>query len=268
MEQVFIFILRNDVWIYFLCVLGIIYFASQFIQSRKILRRAMFGLEREKGARMRTTSIFFLFFFGLTATFVFYVNNTIAPTIPDSAWKPPTPTPNIFSTPLASPTPIGTAEIRAPEPTPELVPTITLAANAANSLTPPDGNAPVTDLTPVPNTPTPGGPTPTPFVDCTVDLNISEPANGSVVADVINFTGTANTPNFGYFRLEANGPETDGVWASLLGRNMEQPVIDNFMGNVNLSQWADGPYLIRLTTVDQSNFVTGQCVIQVTLDNP
>ena len=49
---------------------------------------------------------------------------------------------------------------------------------------------------------------------------------------------------------------------------MDQPVLDNFMGNVNLSQWADGPYLIRLTTVDQSGFVTGQCVIQVTLDNP
>ena len=267
MEQVFVFILRNDVWIYILCVLGIIYFASQFIQARKILRRAMFGLEREKGARMKTTSVFFLFFFGLIAAFVFYVNNTIAPTIPDSAWKPPTPTPNIFSTPLASPTPIGTAEIRAPEPTPELVPTITLAANAANSLLS-EGDTPVTNLTPIPNTPTPGGPTPTPFVDCTVDLNISDPANGSVVADVINFTGTANTPNFAYFRLEANGPETDGVWASLLGRNMDQPVIDNFMGNVNLSQWANGPYLIRLTTVDQSDFVTGQCVIQVTLDNP
>jgi len=268
MEQIFIFILRNDVWIYILCILGIIWFASQFIQSRKILRQAMFGLEREKGARIRTTSLFFLLFFGLIAASVFYINNTIAPTIPDSAWKPPTPTPNIFATPLSSPTPIGTAAIQAPEPTPELAPTITLAANSGNSASRGTGDTQVTDLTPIPDTPTPGGPTPTPFVDCTVDLNINDPANGSVVAEVINFTGTANTPNFAYYKLEANGPETDGIWASLLGRNMEQPVLDNFMGNVNLSQWANGPYLFRLTTVDQNDFVTGQCVIQVTLDNP
>jgi hypothetical protein len=269
MERAFIFILRNDVWIYILSVLGIIWYTNQLFQSRKILRRAMFGLEREKGRKMQTTAVFFLLFFGGTIAFVLYVNNTIAPTIPDSAWKPPTPTPNIFATPLSSPTPLGTAEIRPPDPTPELVPTITLASDAINPPTTSDNEDPqLTDLTPIPNTPTPSGPTPTPFVDCTVDLNISEPSNGSVVAEVINFRGTANTPNFAYYRLEANGPETDGVWASLLGRDMDQPIRDNFMGNVNLSQWGDGPYLIRLTTVDQSGFVTGQCVIQVTLDNP
>jgi hypothetical protein len=269
MEQIFIFILRNDVWIYILCTLGLIWYGSQFFQSQRILQRAMFGLEREKGARMRTTAVFFLLFFGSVLAFVFYVNNTIAPTIPDSAWKPPTPTPNIFATPLSSPTPIGTAEIRPPEPTPELVPTITLPADAINNPQSSGNNEnQVTDLTPIPDTPTPGGPTPTPFVDCTVDLNIDEPANGSVISEVINFTGTANTPNFAYYRLEANGPETDGAWASLLGRDMDQPVQDSFMGNVNLSQWGDGPYLIRLTTVDRNNFVTGQCVIQVTLDNP
>ncbi len=269
MERFFVYILRNDVWILILCSLGLIYFASQFLQSRKILQRAMFGLEREKGSRMQTTAVFFLFLFGGIMAFVIYVNTTIAPTIPDSAWKPPTPTPNIFATPLSSPTPIGTPEIRLPEPTPELVPTITLASDAVNSqLSPGADNEPVTNLTQVPETPTPSGPTPTPFVDCTVDLNISEPINGSVVADVINFSGTADTPNFAYYRLEANGPETDGVWASLLGRDMEQSVRDGFIGNVNLSQWGNGPYLIRLTAVDSNGFTTGQCVIQVTLDNP
>ncbi|MCZ7667044.1 MAG: hypothetical protein M5U34_07395 [Chloroflexi bacterium] len=40
------------------------------------------------------------------------------------------------------------------------------------------------------------------------------------------------------------------------------------MGNVNLSEWGNGPYLIRLTTIDRNGFITGHCVIQVTLDNP
>jgi hypothetical protein len=269
MEQVYVFILRNDVWIYILCTLGIFWYASQFFQSRKILQRAMFGLEQEKGARMRSTAVFFLLLFGGLMTFVFYVNNSIAPTLPASLLKPPTPTPNIFATPLVSPTPLGTAGARPPDPTPQLAPTITLAAGAVNAPPPPDdGSQPVTNLTPIPPTPTFGGPTPTPFVDCKVDLNISEPANGSVVAGVINFRGTADTPNLALYRLEANGPETSGTWASLLGRDINQSVRDNFMGNVNLSQWGDGPYLIRLTAEDRNGFTTGYCVIQVTLDNP
>lgn len=269
MEQVYVFILRNDVWIYILCTLGIFWYASQFFQSRKILQRAMFGLEQEKGARMRSTAVFFLLLFGSLMMVVFYVNSTIAPTLPASLLKPPTPTPNIFATPLVSPTPLGTAAARPPDPTPQLAPTITLAADAAIApSTPDDGNQPVTNLTPIPPTPTFGGPTPTPFVDCKVDLNISEPANGSVVAGVINFRGTADTPNMALYRLEANGPETSGAWASLLGRDINQSVRDNFMGNVNLSQWGDGPYLIRLTAEDRNGFTTGYCVIQVTLDNP
>ncbi len=267
MEQVYVFILRNDVWIYILSVLGIVWYASQFLQSQKILQRAMFGLEREKGRRMRGTAVFFLLIFSGILVAVFYVNNTIAPTLPASLLKPPTPTPNIFATPLASPTPLGTAAIRPPEPTPELAATITLASDAINNQVGND-DQPVTNLTPVPPTLTPGGPTPTPFVNCTVDLNISEPANGSAVGGVINFTGTADTPNFAAYRLEANGPETNGSWASLLGRDFNQPIRDNFMGNVNLSEWGNGPYLIRLTTIDRNGFITGHCVIQVTLDNP
>jgi hypothetical protein len=106
---------------------------------------------------------------------------------------------------------------------------------------------------------------PTPFVDCTADLNISEPRSGAAVAATITFAGTADTENFGAYILETNGPQTDGQWASLLGRQITQPVREGFLGNVNLSNWAPGPYLIRLTALDIEDNITGQCVIQVTL---
>lgn len=266
MEQVYVFILRNDIWIYFLCALGIFWYGSQYLQARHILQRAVFGLERERGTQKRNTALFFLIVFVGLAGGVYYVNASIAPTLPAELLKPPTPTPNIFATPLSSPTPLGTAEIRPPEPTPVLVPTITLASQPAGIATQP-GSTPEATYAPA-GPPTPDGPTPTPFLDCTVNLNISQPANGAVVSGLINFTGTASTPNFGYYSLEANGPETAGSWASLLGRTINQPVQDSFLGNVNLSEWADGPYLLRLTAVDANGSETGQCVIQVTLDNP
>ena len=108
-------------------------------------------------------------------------------------------------------------------------------------------------------------PPPTPSVGCTVQLNIIEPRNGSVVAGTITFNGTVDFEDFGYYTLEANGPQTSGQWASLLGRNIEQTVQDGFLGSVNLSQWASGPYLIRLSAADQTDNIIAQCVIQVTL---
>jgi hypothetical protein len=116
-------------------------------------------------------------------------------------------------------------------------------------------------------TATPPPITPTPFVGCTPTLNIIDPADGAAVSGPISFFGTADTANFGYYTLEANGPETDGQWSSLLGRTIDQRVNESFLGSANLSDWAPGPYLIRLTAVDNDGNETGLCVIQVTLQN-
>ncbi len=115
--------------------------------------------------------------------------------------------------------------------------------------------------------PTPSGPTPTPFVGCNVLLNISDPSDGSFIPGSTSFFGTTNTENFGFYRLEANGPQTDGEWASLLGRDMETAVDDGLLGRINLSQWSNGPYLIKLSSYDLAENITGECVIQVTLNN-
>lgn len=266
MDQVYVFILRNDVWIYILAALGLFWYGSQFLQARRALQRAVYGLERERGTQIRNTAVFFLLFFSGLMGAVYYVNTSIAPTLPPELLRPPTPTPNIFATPLASPTPLNTPAIRPPEPTPIVAPTITLPGQQAEQSTGPITGSEPTPL-PQANTPTPSGPTPTPFVACTVNLNISDPSNGSVVSGLINFNGTANTTNFGFYTLEANGPETDGAWASLLGRNIDRPVQNGFLGNVNLSEWQGGPYLIRLAATDRAGNLTGQCVIQVTLDS-
>jgi hypothetical protein len=106
---------------------------------------------------------------------------------------------------------------------------------------------------------------PTPFVACTADLNFTEPADGAAVRGNIAFYGTADTENFGSYILETNGPQTNGQWASLLGREITNPVREGFLGNVNLSMWSSGPYLVRLTTLDIEGNTVGQCVIQVTL---
>jgi hypothetical protein len=268
MEPLYVFLILNDVWIYILSVLGLFWFINEFVRSRRILRRAMFGLERERGSRLRNNSLAFIILFATIISVVYYVNDQVRPTLPEELFKPPTPTPDIFATPLSSPTSLGTSEVMPPTATVELVPTITLPSQPGDAPPPAatiEGEAqPTAELI---NTPTPSGPTVTPFIGCNVDLNISEPRNGAAVSGLITFSGTADFTDFFSYELAANGPETDGQWASLLGRSIEQPVREGLLGTVNLSQWTSGPYLIRLTAVNISQSPVGQCVIQITLSN-
>jgi hypothetical protein len=259
MDGIYLFLIRNDVWIYVLSALGLFWYATELWRANNTLRSAVFGLEKERGTRMRNNALFFIALFSAIIAVVFFVNSRIAPTLPQELLKPPTPTPNIFSTPLTSPTPLGTRIEGREVVTPAFAPTVTLSGPGPNT-----GDDTLIEETVPTATATLFVP-PTPFVDCTADLNISDPRNGVAISGEISFSGTADTDNFQYYVLETNGPQTNGQWASLLGRQVDQPVREGFLGNSNLEMWQPGPYLIRLTTIDIGDNVTGQCVIQITL---
>lgn len=270
MDRIYIFILRNDVWMLIVASLGLIWYISEFLRSRRLLKRAVFGLERERGLQLRNNALLFILALTAVISGVTYVNLRIAPTLPPELLRAE-PTPDLVRTPLASPTPLPTLP---PSPTPPLAPTITLASQPGAP--PPSiiisgtGNTapaapPESDSTAVP-LPTPLLP-PTPLVGCNLQVTINEPRNGAVINGPIEFFGTVNTANFGGYDLEANGPQTNGQWASLLGRTLGQPVVEGLLGSVNLSQWETGPYLIRLTALDLDQNPAYQCVIQITLEN-
>lgn len=266
MERIYIFVLRNDVWMLLLASLGLIWYISEFLRARRLLQRAVFGLELERGRQLRNNAAIFILALTAVIGIILYVNYQVAPTLPPELLRPPTPTPNPERTPLASPSP---PVIPTSTPTPQLAPTITLPSQP---LVPPP-IAPAATATPEPaeggtavTIPTLAIP-PTPVIGCTLQLTISEPRNGAIVSGSIEFFGTANTPDFGGYTLEANGPQTNGQWASLVGRTIAQPVVDSLLGNVNLSQWESGPYLIRLTAFNHSGEAAYQCAIQITLEN-
>jgi hypothetical protein len=259
MDQFYVFILRNDVWIYIVSALGLFWYINEFIRAQRLLRVAIFNLEREANTQIRNTALAVIFVLSGIIAGVYYVNSQVAPTLPPELLRAATPTPDIFRTPLASPTPLLT---RQPTPTPPLVPTITLASNPGEPAPNPiEEAAPEEEATAV-GTPLPP---PTPSIGCTTQLNITEPRNGSVVSGTILFNGTADFEDFGYYTLEANGPQTGGQWSSLLGRTVNQSVQNGFLGSVNLSQWESGPYLIRLSAANSAQNSIAQCVIQVTL---
>lgn len=264
MDRIYVFLVRNDVWIYILCTLALFWYASEYLRSRRLLRQAMFGLERETGTRIRNNALLFIVLLSAIISTVYYVNAEIAPELPAELLRLPTPTPDIFSTPLASPTPLSSP---AASPTSPPAPTITLPGQAlpdsSNTLPNTNNNG---DLVSSGTPPIESNePPPTPAIGCTLELNISEPRDGAAVSGVVSFFGTAEGNDFATYKLEANGPQTNGQWASLLERTT--PVRDGFLGDVNLGQWASGPYLVRLSTTDTRANETGYCIIQITLDN-
>lgn len=266
MESIYVFLIRNDVWIYILCGLGLLWYLGEFIRSRGLLKRAMFGLEKERGRRMMSRSLALILLFGLIIAAVTYVNLGVAPTLPADLLKPPTPTPNIFATPLSSPAPAGGVAT----PTLVLAPTVTLPAPGPAD----DEGAPI-----APEEPSPTGPASaeeltataapeTPPELCSPDIDISAPPDGATISGSATFFGTASSDDFGYLKLEVNGPQTSGVWDSLPVNSATQPLFDNIIGGVNVSTWAPGPYRFRLSVYDSTDSVVGQCEIQLSVVSP
>jgi len=275
MDFIYLFFIRNDVWIYILAALGIVWYLSELIKARAILRRAVFGLEHERGQRLQSKALTFLALFGGLIGLVAYVNLQVAPTLPPELLRPPTPTPNIFATPLSSPTPLGSPQPDQPTPTPPIAPTVTLASPAGSG---PPAPLPVPISTPPPGSdaPPPGGndtqpsepepPPPAAAVGCSPNVNISSPASGSTVSGSVLFLGTATDAAFAFYKLEASGPETGGTWASIIGGTVEQPVANGQLGSAIMGGWQPGTYSFRLTVVDLTSNEVGQCIIQLAVE--
>ncbi len=263
MDRVFIFLIRNDVWIYILCGLGLFWYGTDLLRALGQRRRAMFNLERERATQRRNHALTLVLLCASVAGAVAFVNVRIAPTLPAELLRSPTPTPDPLRQPLASPTPRLAAPPPAVTPTPPLVPTITLPGGP---VAPPPVQTPGTAQTVTPDTPEPGE-TPAPPVaipgNCPPSINFSLPLDGSTVSGLVTFTGNASAPGFAFYKIEINGPETGGQWASLLGRTVFQPTVNGVLGSADFAGWQPGSYAVRLVVVDDTSNEVGACTIQL-----
>jgi hypothetical protein len=263
MDRIYLFLIRNDVWIYIVSVVGLIWYLIELIRAQRLLRRAMFNIERETATRIRNNALSFVLFFAAVIGVVYYVNARVAPALPQELLVPATPTPNTFATPLSRPTPQGDGNPESPNAgSPALAPTVTLPAELGGA---PPPEPELTEGTPVPEQAPQEAPTS--FTACLPQLRFTEPLEGSVAFAGVVFRGTADTGETHQYVIELNGPQTAGGWEPLTVSPLVQPVIDGELGTADLSLWADGPYLARLRATDQLGNEIGVCVTQFTLDN-
>lgn len=284
MDRVYVFLIRNDVWIYIICGLGLLWYLNELIRSQSALQRAMFGLERETSLRKRNAALLFVIFFSAIAAAVIYVNREIRPNLPPELLRPPTPTIDSGFAP-ATIAVEGTPEMEESEATPTspIAPTVTLPGQQSSPITETLTDTLTTTVTdtitsteqtpPLPDIQTTGAPpqaeeptTGPQVVGCTPDAIITEPREGASILGLLNVFGSANTADFGYYEIEIRGPQTNDRWASLVGRRITQPVTDGILaGNVNLSPWAPGTYDVRLTISDENEEISHQCSVSISL---
>lgn len=257
MDQIYVFIIRNDVWIYILSILGLVWYLSELWRARGLLRGAMFGLERERGQRLRSKALILVILCTIIIVVVTYVNLQVAPSLPAELLKPPTPTPDIFTTPLSSPTPQNPAGL---VPSPALAPTATLPEQSEIQVIP-------EDIEPSPET---GLPTATSTIsieigDCPSNAQITTPPTGAFTNGALTIFGTAASEDFGSYNIEAFGPQTGETWLSILSDEGQSEVLDGILASVNIGNWLPGSYYIQLQLFDSAGEQIDQCTIEIIL---
>lgn len=268
MERLYVLLIQWDIPIYF--VGGVVWVVSlyQYLRANTRLRRAVFSLERERAQQARSNAFSLLFVSTAVVALVLYVNLSIAPTLPPELLRPPTPTPNIFATPLSSPTPLEDGETvqgtPRPRVTPNLAPTVTLPADMLPAQPPPapptenNNNAPSPPVNPAVAIPEGGG--------CTPAVNITQPSPNTAVFGTVEFIGTASGGNFGFYRLELRGATTNNQWVILLDDTFTA-VENNTLGAANLGNLPNDTYDIRLSVLTLDNQPAGQCTITLVVEN-
>jgi hypothetical protein len=114
---------------------------------------------------------------------------------------------------------------------------------------------------------TPGGATPT--IEATGcipgQIDITSPKPGDVLQGSIKLQGTANIPNFGFYKYEF-APIGSDNWATIVANN--KIVQDNNLGNWDTSAIAAGDYQLRLVVSDNLGNDLPACVIPVRIKAP
>jgi hypothetical protein len=226
MEEALRFVRDNEIFIYL--VLGIIagWFLRKFLLAWRDLREAAFGLERETAQARLNWAASILVFVLILGVVEFALVAYVVPTVPGAA-------------PLFTPT----LDLLA-------TPTVTMDPNNT-----PDATTPTI------------GPTPPPGESSCIpgQITITTPENNGTVREVINIIGSANIPNFGFYKYET-APVNDPTWLTIQAGNT---IVENdILGPWDTTRLNPGDYYLRLVVTDNSGQSLPPCIVQVRVEAP
>jgi hypothetical protein len=96
-------------------------------------------------------------------------------------------------------------------------------------------------------------------------IEIVIPQNGEEIRGVVPVVGTADIPNFGFYKFEIKRPE-ESVWLTIQAGNV--PVIGGKLGDWDTSRLSPGDYQLALVVVDNQAVASEPCIVQVRISLP
>ena len=141
-----------------------------------------------------------------------------------------------------------------------------LATPTMNPLTTPTGTFPLEFMETL-GVVTPGGPTPTVLVTGCIpgQIDITSPKPGDTLKGSIQLVGTADVPNFGFYKYEFAPLGSDG-WATIIAGN--KVVQDGQLGSWDTSAITPGDYQLRLVVSNNLGTDLPACVVPVRIIAP
>jgi hypothetical protein len=228
------------IWLYVFLGLVALYFSRAYAVARRERENAIFTLERESATgRMVQALIGFLVTIIIIGG-VFYTSQTLVEEIP---LPEATPTPTALIVLPPSPTPPPLLPTPTPTDTPRPRPTLPPIETITSTLEIPLG---------VPaNCPNPG-------------VRISEPGTNATVSGVIQIIGSANIPNFWYYKFEFRG-NGFGDWTFI--QRFDIPISGGILGAWDTNSVPSGDYEFRLVVVDKTGNYPEPCTLLLSVRN-
>jgi hypothetical protein len=221
MAAIYQFLSTYEVLIYIVLAIGGLFAVRWLWQSWNEWRRAVYSLEKEFALRRIGRSVA-----SLTLILVLFCGELITasfivPSLPASFFLA-TPTLDLFATPTG-----------------------TISAELATQIA----------LTPLPVPTIVGGD------GCVPDKSmITAPKAGTEISGIVDIQGTADIPNFGFYKYEV-APLNSDTWATIsAGRDV---VVDKSLGKWDTTALTPGDYQLRLVIMDNQGQSLPPCVIPV-----
>lgn len=231
-------------WLYGLCGLGIVYYIWLAVQAKREADRTIFTLERETtvGRAYRALSVALVF--AVIAGILFFIADVLEPRLDFPVIEEPTPSLVLRPTPSPSPVPPTIA----PTPTP------TRVRPTPRPQEPTETPAPT--ATPVP--PTPICPSP--------GVQITSPGLDTILNGPVQILGTANIPNFQYYKVEVGSGENPTSW-SMFSDIHKSSIAGGLLDIWDPSAYPSGVYKLRLTVVDNTGNYPTPCEVRVIVEH-
>jgi hypothetical protein len=247
MERVLELLEEYQWWIYGVLGLVLLFYLRRAVLARREGARSIFKLEQEQARTRYGRSVTISAVILLIMAGVFVVSNPLLPS--------PSPTPE--PTPTETTGPLAASTLTATPPPATITPTATATKERPTSQARPtfttEASTTATPLVRPPACPNP-------------NVRITSPGENQGVQGNVPIRGTANIPNFQYYKIEV-GPGSnpkDQEW-TVVGQLHQSAVAGGVLETFNSGAYPAGTYTLRLVVVDQTGNYPEPCRVTITV---